>query len=175
MKRSYIFFRFFSSNFKAFLVSFFSANCLVNALTISFNLSNKLSSSFLTVSKSAFWLRLSWISFPNLENSFYRYSILFSRSASRSRMFYKSAGDNPPFPWFMLFYCICGFGAFYRAVICFDIKSSIYFSSLISLCCLSSVCFKSKISYLFWRISWLFLLKLSDVYCSELSKSPLNF
>ena len=79
MNKSYIFFRFFSNNLSAFLVSDLSANCFDSAFTSSLSLSRIDCSKALTVSMSAFMFRVSWKSFSHLEKSALNKSISFSR------------------------------------------------------------------------------------------------
>lgn len=78
INKSYIFFKFFSSSFNAFLVSFLSANCFDNYFTISLSLSIKLCSSALTVSMSALRRKSSMSCLLQLANSSFRAMSSFS-------------------------------------------------------------------------------------------------
>ena len=86
MNRSYIFFKFFSKSFKAFLVSFLSANYFDNYFTISFNRSIKLCSKAFTVSMSAFKRMSSINCLLQLANSSFRANNSFSRFAILSNI-----------------------------------------------------------------------------------------
>ena len=74
MNRSYRFLSYLSKSLRAFFVSFLSANCFVNALTISFILSINIFSRLWRASRSALELRLSYISLSHFANSFLSWS-----------------------------------------------------------------------------------------------------
>ena len=103
MKRSYKFLICFSRSFRAFLVSFLSANFLESCSSNSLIRSNSNLSKFWRASMSALPLRLSWKSLNNLEISLRRLSNSYWREASlASRSWMMDSSTPDPCDWMMV-------------------------------------------------------------------------
>lgn len=129
MNKSYIFLRFFSNNFKAFLVSFLSANCFERAFTISLSLSIKLFSRRVTVSRSDFKFNESYRSLTHLLKS----SLKLINSFSIYAYFSKT--------------CLTTFSSIYAVYGCIVEVLGVVLIELIVRCNISINCFRFSISF----------------------------